>query len=204
MATKKAKETKKEEAPKKSSETKQIGEDKGPMVLKGELCPFCNKKTLTLLESEMDIPYFGKAYIFSMDCENQECGYHKADVESAEENKEPVKYTLEISAEEDMKIRVVKSSTATVKIPHVGNIEPGEASNGYVTNVEGVLMRMKKQVEKVRDDQEAEEEERSKAKNIVKKITRVMWGQEKLKFIIEDPNGNSAIISPKAEKSKLK
>jgi C4-type Zn-finger protein len=31
-----------------------------------------------------------------------------------------------------------------------------------------------------------------------------MWGQEKLKLIIEDPSGNSAIISDKAVKSKLK
>jgi zinc finger protein len=179
-------------------------EEKVPMIIKGELCPFCNKKTLALLESEMEIPYFGRTYIFSMDCANPECGYHKADIESAEENKEPAKYTLEINSEDDMKIRVVKSSTATIKIPHVGNIEPGEASNGYVTNIEGILLRMKKQVEKLRDDQEAEEEERSKAKNIVKKLTKVMWGQEKLKITLEDPNGNSAIISPKAEKSKLK
>jgi zinc finger protein len=205
MPTKKTK-TESAVAPKKIEEKEQASgkEEKVPMIIKGELCPFCNKKTLALLESEMEIPYFGKAYIFSMDCGNPECGYHKADVESAEEDKEPAKYTLEISSEEDMKIRVVKSSTATVKIPHVGDIQPGDAANGYVTNVEGILMRMKKQVEKFRDDQEAEEEDRNKAKNIVKKLTRVIWGQEKLKLIIEDPNGNSAIISPKAEKSKLK
>jgi C4-type Zn-finger protein len=31
-----------------------------------------------------------------------------------------------------------------------------------------------------------------------------MWGQDTLKIIIEDPSGNSAIISDKAVKSKLK
>ena len=30
-----------------------------------------------------------------------------------------------------------------------------------------------------------------------------MWGKEKLKIIVEDPSGNSAIISEKAVKSKL-
>ena len=30
-----------------------------------------------------------------------------------------------------------------------------------------------------------------------------MWGKDKLKIIIEDPTGNSAIISDKAVKSKL-
>ena len=152
----------------------------------------------------MDIPYFGKTFLFSMDCENAECGYHKADVESAEEGRKSTKHVLEISSEEDMKIRVVKSSTCTIKIPHIGSIEPGETSNGYVTNVEGILQRMKKQIENIRDDQEADEEERKKAKNLLKKIVRVMWGQEKVKMTLEDPNGNSAIVSPKVEISKGK
>ena len=44
---------------------------------------------------------------------------------------------------------------------------------------------------------------KKKAKNMLKKLNRTMWGQEKLKIIIEDPSGNSAIISDKAKKSKL-
>ena len=43
-----------------------------------------------------------------------------------------------------------------------------------------------------------------KAKNLLKKIQKISWGQEKAKLIIEDPSGNSAIISEKAVKSKLK
>ncbi|MBN2458980.1 ZPR1 zinc finger domain-containing protein, partial [Candidatus Woesearchaeota archaeon] len=118
-----------------------------PSIINGEQCPFCNNKTLTLMESNTDVPFFGKTYLFSMNCSS--CGYHKADVE-AEEAREPCKYTLEIDSEADMKIRVVKSSNATVKIPHVGSIEPGEAANGYITNVEGILQRMKKMIEVVR------------------------------------------------------
>jgi zinc finger protein len=175
-------------------------EGEGPSVIHGETCPFCHQKTLTLMEAETDVPYFGKTYIFAMDCSN--CKYHKSDVESAEESREPVKFTLDIDSEEDMKIRIVKSSNATVKIPHIGNIEPGETSNGYITNVEGVLQRMKKIVESVRDDSD-DEGDKKKAKNMVKKLIRVMWGQEKQKLIIEDPTGNSAIISEKAVKSKL-
>jgi zinc finger protein len=169
-------------------------------VLEGEMCPFCNKKTLTLREAERDVPYFGILYIFSMDCYNEECNYHKADVEVAESHG-PVKYTVEIDSEEDMKIRVVKSSTASIKIPHLGSIESGDASNGYITNVEGVLNRIKKQVEEIRDAAE-DKAEQKKAKNVIKKITKIIWGQEKIKMILEDPNGNSAIISEKAQKSK--
>ena len=170
-------------------------------VLAGEMCPFCHEKKLVLMDMKKEIPFFGALFIFSMDCSG--CGYHKADIE-AEKQGEPSKYTIELSSEEDMKIRVVKSSFATVKIPHVGDITPGPSSNGYVTNVEGVLNRMVKQLEIIRDNEEEEEESRKKAKNMIKKLHKVIWGQEKQKLIIEDPTGNSAIISDKAVKEKLK
>ena len=169
-------------------------------LIEGELCPFCSEKTLSLMETERDVPFFGVCHIFSMDCTS--CNYHKADVEVAEGNNEPAKYTLDIESEEDMKIRIIKSSNATVKIPYIGTIEPGETANGYITNVEGVFNRIKNQIEHLKDAAE-DDAEKTKAKNQLKKITKIMWGQEKGQLIIEDPSGNSAIISPKAVKSKL-
>ncbi len=174
--------------------------DEEPEVLSGQPCPFCHQSTLTLTEQKKEIPYFGEVYVFSMSCEN--CKYHKADLESVQ-NHEPTRFTLEVSSEEDMNIRIVKASSATVKIPHVVTIEPGEAANGYITNVEGLLKRVKYQIETARDAAE-EDEEITKAKNLLKKLGRVMWGQEKIKIILEDPAGNSAIISEKAVKEPLK
>ena len=168
--------------------------------LEKQPCPMCREKTLTLTEDVKEIPYFGKVFVFSMSCSN--CKYHKADIEVAEQ-KEPCKYTIEIEGEKDLKIRIVKSSQATLKIPHVVTIEPGPAANGYVTNVEGILNRVKHQVETAKENEE-DPSAKKKAKNLLKKLNKVMWGQEKLKIIIEDPSGNSAIISDKAVKSKLK
>ena len=169
-------------------------------VLSGQPCPMCRENALTLTEREDEIPYFGKIYIFSMSCSS--CKFHKADVESVE-NKDPSRYSIEVSSEEDMKIRIVRSSAATVKIPHVVTIEPGTVSNGYVTNVEGIINRVKNQLQQAREDEEDDEAQR-KAKNLLKKLNRVTWGQEKIKIIIEDPTGNSAIISDKAVVEKLK
>ncbi len=70
-------------------------------------------------------------------------------------------------------------------------------ANGYVTNVEGLLTRAKKVLEQVRDTSD-EEDERRKAKNLIKKIQDIMWGREELAITIEDPTGCSAIISEKA------
>ena len=166
-------------------------------VLEGETCPMCQKKTLTLMEAEREVPFFGMLAIFSMDCSS--CNYHKADVEGLKPH-DPVKHTFEISSEEDLKVRVVKSSTATVKIPHIGSIEPGMASNGYVTNIEGVINRIKKQIENMKAAEE-DRDVQKKCKNLLKKITRILWGQEKAKLILEDPAGNSAIVSEKVKKN---
>jgi len=171
-----------------------------PQVIEGQPCPMCGKNTMRLMEDHQDIPFFGKCYLFSMTC--AECKYHKADVDS-ETKHDPMKYTLDIEKEDDMKIRVIRSSKGTVKIPHMITLEAGENANGFISNVEGVLNRFKKIIEHVRDNED-DKALQKKAKNQLKKLQKVMWGQDTLKLIIEDPSGNSAIISEKAIKGKLK
>ena len=168
-------------------------------ILEGQDCPFCNTKNLTLSEEEREIPYFGKAFLFGMTCTN--CKYHKSDVEIVDKN-EPAKYTLEIDSEDDMSIRIIKSAEAIVKIPHIMTWEPGAAAQGFITNVEGILRRAKYAIEQAKEDSD-DRAEQKKCKNMLKKLQKVMWGQDKLKLIIEDKTGNSVIISEKAKKKKL-
>jgi len=177
------------------------GKDSPEEIIENELCPFCNQKSLSLMDTKKDIPYFGMCYLFSMDCSS--CGYHKADIE-LEKQQDPCRYTFEISSDKDMSIRVVKSSFASIKLPHIGSIDPGPSSNGYVTNIEGILNRMIKQLETIMQSEDEDEETIKKTKNMIKKLRRVIWGQEKQKIIIEDATGNSSIISDRAVKEKLK
>ncbi len=184
---------------KQQKESQATEESQGQEILEGQKCPMCFKETLTLMEHNQEVPFFGPILVFSMDCSS--CNYHKADVECKEQH-EPCKYIFTVSEEKDLHIRVVKSSTATVKIPRVMSIEPGTASNGYVTNVEGILNRVKVQLEKTSDLAE-DDEDRKKAKNLLKKVQAALWGHDTIDIIIEDPEGNSAIISEKAAKEKF-
>lgn len=169
--------------------------------LEKQLCPFCNTKNLTLTQVEEDIPYFGKVFIFSMACSN--CNYSKSDVESID-RKDPSRYTIEINSEEDLKIRIVKSSEATIKIPQLRmSMTPGPASIGFISNIEGILSRFEKIIEDEYKDSE-DDETKKHAKNLLKKIRKIKLGDIPLKIIIEDPSGNSAIISQKAKIEKLK
>lgn len=169
--------------------------------IKGEPCPFCHKKTLTLREEEIDIPHFGKTFVFSMKCE--ECNFNKSDVEAAE-RKDPVKLIFTIEKEEDLKVRVVKSSEASIKVPGLKiDVRPGPASVGFVSNIEGILDRFQKIIESQRDNSD-DDTIKKKAKNLLKKLRKVKWGEVPLKITIEDPSGNSAIVSEKTEVKKIK
>lgn len=168
--------------------------------LNGQDCMICGKKELTLHEEEVDIPHFGKTFVFGMYC--NACGYRKQDLEPAE--KHPgCEYTIEIDSEADMSIKIVKASTGTLKIPRIITMEAGENSNGFITNIEGLLERVKKAVQAAADNEEDDKAAKKKAKNMIKKINKVIFGQEKLKIVLSDPEGNSAIISDKVTKKKL-
>ena len=171
--------------------------------LEKQKCPVCLKDTLTLTEDNNEIPYFGRVFIFSMKCGDPECNYNMSDVES-EEQKDPTRYTIEINSEKDMNIRVVKSSNASVKIPQLKmSMEPGVASIGFVTNIEGLLDRFKKVIEDEKDTTE-DDEVKDNAKKLLKKIWKVKLGDLPVKIIIEDETGNSAIISEKSKVEKIK
>ncbi len=168
--------------------------------LKNQACLFCKEKTLTLTEETYNVPHFGKCFLMSMNCTS--CNYNSSDVE-AEERKPPTRQTFTLENKKDLSVRVIKSSEATVKIPQLKmEVTPGIASSGYISNIEGVLLRFKKIIEKERDSTD-EPEVKKQAKNLLKKLWNAELGDFPLKIVIEDPSGNSAIISDKTEVKNL-
>jgi len=167
-------------------------EIKNIVKIDGQECPVCHKNTLILTQIEREIPNFGRAILMSMSCQN--CLYHSSDVELLE-NKGRVKYELDIESPEDLNVIVIRSSTGKIKVPGIGSIEP-RVGNGFITTVEGVLLRLKKSVELLIGDEGVDQK---KAKRVLKKINRLISGWDKGKIILEDPKGNSAIVSKKAK-----
>ncbi len=172
--------------------------------IENETCPMCSKKTLTMIEDEKDIPFFGKTLLFSMNCSN--CNFYPADVEAAE-YRDPCKITFTTENEKDMNVRVIKSAEAHLKVPTLRmDIRPGPASNGYITNIEGLMNRFEKVIKEQKELASAEGDKSAKttAKNLLKKIWKIKCGDLPVKIVIEDPTGNSAIISEKAVVQKMK
>jgi zinc finger protein len=170
-------------------------------IIKNESCPMCLKKSLTLIEDETEIPYFGKVFIFSMQCEA--CGYKQSDLEP-ENQKDPSIFEFETQNKKDLDTRVVRSSQGTIKIPTLRmSLEPFGAADGFVSNIESVLLKFKKIIEGQRDSAD-EPATRKKAKNLLKKLWKIECGEEPVKIVIEDPTGNSAIIHERAIIKPLK
>ena len=169
--------------------------------LEGQQCMMCHEPALTLEEIEQDIPYFGQVAIFSMHCDA--CEFKKSDVESLEQ-KDPARFTLEISAVEDLNIRIVKSSEATINWKDLKiKIEPGVNAEGFVSNVERLLNDVLQTLE-TNKEMEEDNSKRKKYRNLIDEILDIKEGKKKTTLIIEDLTGNSAIISEKAVKEVLK
>jgi zinc finger protein len=150
----------------------------------------------------VDIPHFGEAMVIAGVCD---CGYRHNDTILLTQ-KEPVRFTLQVTSIEDLDARVIRSSSGTLRIPELGvDIEPGFASDSYISNVEGVLERIEGVVGfATRSAREAESPEATrKGEEVLEKIILARNGRFPLTIIIEDPLGNSVIDYEKAVKSPL-
>ncbi|WP_292461202.1 ZPR1 zinc finger domain-containing protein [Methanothermococcus sp.] len=164
-------------------------------------CPICGaKNALKIMTNELDIPYLGKVIETTMICDK--CKYRKSDILPVEV-KEPKRFILKICGEEDLNKRVIKSSTGYIKIPELGfEVKPGPASQGYISNVEGVLNRLEDSLKTLMNWVETDEEKK-KAEEILKRIENIKNGEETATLIIEDPLGHSAIIGDGVKEEKL-
>ena len=168
-------------------------EEINEMIIK---CPACGIEGVAKsIMKEIEIPHFGNVLETTLLCPS--CGFRHSDVIALEQN-DPAKYILEIN-KNNLSVRVVRSQSATVIIPEVGvKVEPGPKSEGYVTNVEGVLTRFEDAVKKALnlfDDAESQ----SNAKKTLEHIQELKKGNGTATLIILDPFGQSNIVSQKAE-----
>jgi zinc finger protein len=159
-------------------------------------CPTCNTAIEYLYTTE-NIPYFSDILIISAICPS--CGYKFVDTQMLKHG-EPVRYVYRTATPEDLAVRVMRSMSASIEIPELGvRIDPGPTCQGFVSNIEGVLDRIVQAIGSAIVD--GDDEERENARLLLEKIARVKCGELSVTFILEDPNGNSAIVADSAEKS---
>lgn len=160
-------------------------------------CPICRRETLIERITTTTVPHFGEVLLLILQCKT--CGFKHSDIIRTSES-EPSRYSLKIETSQDLYAKVIKSSTATIRVPELGvKVEPGPSSTPFITNIEGVLKRIKNVVEMAKR-WSTEKIKQRKCEKILNTIEDAKIGKEKITVIIEDPFGNSAIIHSKKDK----
>ncbi|MFN3383455.1 MAG: ZPR1 zinc finger domain-containing protein [Archaeoglobaceae archaeon] len=154
------------------------------------ICPACGRE-LRLIVTTYEVPFFDKVLLTSISCE---CGFKHADSIVLGE-KEPTRFKIKVN-EKNLFTKVIRSTSGTIRIPEIGvTIEPGPASQAFITNLEGVLDRVANVVRTLMRWNEGDEEKIRRCEEILEKIEDTIAGREELTLILEDPFGNSLILS---------
>ena len=162
-------------------------------------CPICfSDKGLTMIAHTSEIPYFGEHTQLTILCPS--CGWRHTDFIPAE-GKKPGAWSLDIDNANMLTVRIIRSSSCTVKIEDLGlEVEPGGATTGYVSNIEGVLNRFEDAIQLMYRQSKSSNEINiiEKCEKLMEKIRFVKNGDLCVNITLLDPMGHSQILHEKA------
>jgi zinc finger protein len=174
----------------------------GTNMIPGIRCPCCDSENMITSQTEYNVDHFGSVLFNITKC--PKCGFRQSDVISLE-TREPTLVQAKINSLADLDTKVIKSGTATIRIPEFGAyITPGPHSEGFITNVEGVLAKVEDALTFMLGS--AEPERVRIGEKILKQIRTARASNPCFTIIIEDPLGNSGLVASdpsKIEKRKL-
>lgn len=114
----------------------------------------------------------------------------------------PLGYEVHIDSEKKLSIKIVRNSSGTVEIPELGVLlEPGPYSEGFFTNMEGLLERVEGVLKIfLHSENKSQKEE---AQKVMKKLLRCKAGKRSFTVRVLDPFGGSALIGENVKRFEL-
>jgi len=159
-------------------------------------CPACDSQSMVMGHTQYEVEHFGAVVLCVSRCGR--CGYRHDDVITLT-NGEAVELRAKISSVEDLKLRVIKSGTATVTIPEFdASITPGPYSEGYISNVEGILVKIEDALTFMLST--ASGPRLKRGERLLRKMREARDAEPQFTLVIKDPMGNSAIVSSNPKK----
>ena len=165
------------------------------------VCPGCSGLGMEYNAEQVDLPYMGNSLEIVLRCER--CGYRHTDFVLTQQ-REPTRYRYLVTKADDMMVRVVRSSSCTVRIPELGiTIEPGAVSEAFISNIEGIIVRVERVLDQLGRDAE-DDEVRLRVSDLQETFGQIREGKAPpVTVVLEDPMGNSAIIGEGAEREEI-
>lgn len=161
-------------------------------------CPQC-RKSATIVQVPQTIPLFGQIILQTIVCTH--CGFKWSDVMSTDVN-EPVGYEAHVEGEKGLEIKLVRNSSGTVEIPELGVLlEPASLSEGFFTNMEGLLERVENVLHMM--IRSGTPEQKKGAEEVMKLLKECKSGKHPFTVRVLDPFGGSALIGENVKRFKL-
>ncbi|CAL1352629.1 unnamed protein product [Linum trigynum] len=144
------------------------------------------------------IPHFRKILLSAFECPH--CDERNNEVQFAGEiQPRGCCYCLNVTAGNQKMLdrQVVKSESATIKIPELDFEIPPEAQRGSLSTLEGILMRAADGLQALQDERRKVNPETAEAiDQFLSKLRACARGDSSFTIILDDPAGNSFIENP--------
>ncbi len=165
-------------------------------------CPQCHVDGhVSMLSMSSEIPYFGEHTQITVICDS--CGWKHTDFIPSDGDKVGF-WSILIDSQEKNSARIIRSSSCTIRIPELDlEVSPGGSSSGYITNIEGVLMRFIDAVRSVIRDLEEADPDFLAAQDLLRSLLSTIDGSNVLTLELLDPRGRSQIINEDADSRDL-
>ncbi len=165
-------------------------------------CPQCHVYgQVSMLSMSSEIPYFGEHTQITVICDS--CGWKHTDFIPSDGDKVGF-WSIIIDSQEKNSARIVRSSSCTIRIPELDlEVTPGGSSSGYITNIEGVLVRFMDAVRSVIRDLEKADPDFLAAQDLLHSLQSTAEGSDVLTLELLDPRGRSQIIHEDANSRDL-
>ncbi|MBI4043384.1 MAG: ZPR1 zinc finger domain-containing protein [Candidatus Diapherotrites archaeon] len=166
--------------------------------MQGFSCPSCSNKGV-LVQVAQNIPLFGHLVIQTFSCKH--CGFKLNDVMEAEFHA-PTRLEVRVNGKEDLNVKIVRNSSATIEIPELGaKVEPGPASMGFYTNAEGLLERVGDALNVLLNS--AKGKELDTAVKVLEDLSQCRQGKKPFTVVLWDPYGNSKLLGSRVVERPL-
>ncbi|XP_021754038.1 zinc finger protein ZPR1-like [Chenopodium quinoa] len=174
-------------------------DDDVPIYEIESLCMRCRENGTTRLMLTQ-IPHFRKVLLSAFECPH--CNERNNEVQFAGElQPRGCSYTLKFPAgdSEMLNRQVVKSESATIKIPELDFEIPPVSQRGSLSTVEGILTRAASDLEALQEERRKEDPTTAEAiDQFLLKLRACAAANSSFTFVLDDPAGNSFIENPHA------
>ncbi|CAF1774011.1 hypothetical protein Bca4012_045529 [Brassica carinata] len=170
-----------------------------PLYVVESMCMRCHENGTSRFLLTL-IPHFRKVLISAFECPH--CGERNNEVQFAGKiQPRGCCYHLDVPAG-DVKIfdrQVVKSESATIRIPELDFEIPPEAQRGSLSTVEGILARAADELSVLQEERKKVDPKTAEAiDQFLSKLRACAKAETPFTFILDDPAGNSFIENPHA------